>query len=579
MADLGKHFKFLKKISSKVDKLFLGDMVQSNNNNNNTHKNSYLKKNSNNESMVDDYLSNNLSHSANEFNENVDDFNDKYSKYIYLDEFEDSKFGNFEDYSYRELSGSEFGDFEDSNYFKNSKFNEPLDSNFNNLSSNKDYEYDCYEYNDYESKNSFKEFDLKNLKNKLLNSTNSSKKNFGTITIILIVLILCSSIFYFGFFQPFQNELSTEKNAKLNELNTLYKGPLSINSHYYTLKNQIEDAKNVHEVKSVDVLRMATSDWRKYHVSKINAYEDPYGRVMMSYAENESKKSLMSSNDAKSFVSDNDGKVLSNILFGEVDTVIVPISINRLQATGGLISVGSIVDVYSLSNNSEYDGSKSNLDNSDSSNSNSSTNNVNSSESDGSNNNLTDSNSNGDNDDSSSNNNQQSTDLDSSQPSILNSNSNSNSKLTMNEEPDVSGATVLAILRSKDSGIVDSSVTCSTNRIKGNSTFPTERSTSFSADVEELLKSAVFKNQDNDGLSSYLNNYGIQLSNYERLSNIGELDTDYLILLEIPRSDVSFMINNMDNVILTIPTEYAPNWAIDELKSTYYNQLNYTLGN
>ena len=55
--------------------------------------------------------------------------------------------------------------------------------------------------------------------------------------------------------------------------------------------------------------------------------------------------------DAKLFVNENDAKILSNIAFEKVDTVIVPIYISRLQATGGLISVGSIVDIYSLSSN------------------------------------------------------------------------------------------------------------------------------------------------------------------------------------------------------------------------------------
>ena len=91
--------------------------------------------------------------------------------------------------------------------------------------------------------------------------------------------------------------------------------------------------------------------------------------------------------------------------------------------------------------------------------------------------------------------------------------------------------------------------------------------------AEELLKSSIFKGHDNNALSSYLDNYGIKLSNYERLSNIGELDTDYLVLLEVPRSDVDFVINNMENLILTIPTEYAPNWAINELNETYYEEL------
>lgn len=256
----------------------------------------------------------------------------------------------------------------------------------------------------------------------------------------------------------------------------------------------------------------------------------------MSYSENNSKKVLMPIDDASLFINENDAKILSNVEFGKVDTVITPIYISRLQATGGLISVGSIVDIYSLSSNStDYSSQSSENSNQDNSSENSSESMVS----------------------------EESTSV-----------YNSQNSETVTEEPNVSGATVLAILRSKDGGVIDSTFSKSTNLIKGNNTYPTEDSSSFSTDAEELLKSSIFNGHDNGALSSYLNSYGIKLSNYERLSNIGELDTDYLVLLEIPRSDVDFVINNMENLILTIPTEYAPNWAINELNETYYHELN-----
>ncbi|MBO5965955.1 MAG: DUF515 domain-containing protein, partial [Methanobrevibacter sp.] len=84
--------------------------------------------------------------------------------------------------------------------------------------------------------------------------------------------------------------------------------------------------------------------WRFYHSSKIVSCKDDFGRVMMSYGDN--KNIIMSVKDANDFVKDNDAKILSNVQFEKVNTVIVPISLSRLQATAGLISVGSVVDVY-----------------------------------------------------------------------------------------------------------------------------------------------------------------------------------------------------------------------------------------
>ena len=145
---------------------------------------------------------------------------------------------------------------------------------------------------------------------------------------------------------------------------------------------------------------------------------------------------------------------------------------------------------------------------------------------------------------------------------------------TSEDEPIVSGATVLAILRSKDSGLVDSTVSKSNTIIKGNETKPFENTSSYSSDVEELLKAEVLNSSRNDNaLDSYLTNYGIRLSNFERMSNLGDLDSEYIILLEVPQSDVNFVINNMDSLVLTIPTEFAPNWVVNELDETYYENL------
>lgn len=564
MSDLGGRFKFLKKFSSKVDKLFLGDMIESNkldskkvsrNSQYSAQDNEFLQNEDSfykfNRNSNESY--NNSDKYYNNFNDdnklNNSYFDDKYSEYIYNEEF--NRNPNFKN----DLKYSDDFDNEYDFYFKeNSPINQRSQVNSwenGNNSFNQNYDLDKNKSN---SKNS--SFNLKDLKNKLLNSDEHSKKNFGLIAISLIILVLGASIFYFGLYQPFQNELNTEKTAKLNELNTLYKGPLALNSHVFSLENQIQDSYDINEIKSINILRSATDDWRKYHISKINAFEDQYGRIMMSYSDNNSKKVLMPVDDASLFINENDAKILSNIEFGKVDTVIVPIYITRLQATGGLISVGSIVDIYSLSSNTtDYSL------NSESEDSTENSENISSEESS----NLEDI-------DSKDSENLNNSNEENNNGFASNINASQNSK-TIAEDPDVSGATVLAILRSKDGGIIDSTFSKSTNLIKGNNTYPTEDSSSFSTDAEELLKSSIFNGHDNGALSSYLDSYGIKLSNYERLSNIGELDTDYLVLLEIPRSDVDFVINNMENLILTIPTEYAPNWAINELNETYYDEL------
>lgn len=393
---------------------------------------------------------------------------------------------------------------------------------------------------------------LKNFKNELLKKDDKSKTRFGKIAFVLIFLVLASSMLYFMVYQPFQEELNLEKNAKLNELNALYKGPLEVHENAYALKNQIESTHDIEELKSIDVLRTATDDWKTYQKSCIVKCRDDYGRVMLSYADNDTKNVILSVGDAQDFVKDNDAKVLSNVRFRKVDTVIVPISLSRLQATAGLIYVGSIVDIYSLDENDTFDYSQTD------------------SNSDEISVESQDNSSDGPSNESSVPVSQE--DMQSSADSINVSSGDEN--LDVDKGPDVSGATVLAILRSKESGVVDSKFSRSSLKVNGNVSTPKEKTNSFSTDVEELLKASAFGSYSGNGaLESYLDSYGVKLSDYERMSNLGELDSEYIILLEVPRNDVDFIINNMDNLILTIPTQFAPDWVANELSQTYYEAL------
>ncbi len=393
---------------------------------------------------------------------------------------------------------------------------------------------------------------LKNFKNELLKKDDKSKTRFGKIAFVLIFLVLASSMLYFMVYQPFQEELNLEKNAKLNELNALYKGPLEVHENAYALKNQIESTHDIEELKSIDVLRTATDDWKTYQKSCIVKCRDDYGRVMLSYADNDTKNVILSVGDAQDFVKNNDAKVLSNVRFKKVDTVIVPISLSRLQATAGLIYVGSIVDIYSLDENDTFDYSQTD----------SSSDEISVESQDNSSDNMS---------------NESSVpvsqeDMQSSADSINVSSGDEN--LDVDKGPDVSGATVLAILRSKESGVVDSKFSRSSLKVNGNVSTPKEKTNAFSTDVEELLKASAFGSYSGNGaLESYLDSYGVKLSDYERMSNLGELDSEYIILLEVPRNDVDFVINNMDNLILTIPTQFAPDWVANELSQTYYEAL------
>ena len=137
--------------------------------------------------------------------------------------------------------------------------------------------------------------------------------------------------------------------------------------------------------------------------------------------------------------------------------------------------------------------------------------------------------------------------------------------------PDISGCTVLAIMRYEDNGEIDSEYSKSNMIIKGNNTNPHENTKTFSSDVLELLKGSIVDGYDEKETLEMLKGYGIKLSNYERQINLGDLNAQYMLLIETPQDKVNYVINNMDNIMLTIPTSQAPEWMVSEISSTYNN--------
>ncbi len=91
----------------------------------------------------------------------------------------------------------------------------------------------------------------------------------------------------------------------------------------------------------------------------------------------------------------------------------------------------------------------------------------------------------------------------------------------------------------------------------------------FKSNVLELLKGSIINGYNEKQTAELLQNYGIKLSNYERQINLGDLDAQYMLLVETPQDKVNFLLDNMDQIILTIPTTSAPAWMVNEINSTY----------
>lgn len=145
-----------------------------------------------------------------------------------------------------------------------------------------------------------------------------------------------------------------------------------------------------------------------------------------------------------------------------------------------------------------------------------------------------------------------------------------NATFKNNTQADISGCTVLSIMRYEESGEIDSEYSKSNTIVNGNNSNPKENTKSFSSNVLEILKGAIINGYNERETVSLLNSYGIKLSNYERQINLGDLDAEYMVLIETPQDKVDYVLNNMDNIVLTIPTKNAPDWMVNEISSAQY---------
>lgn len=135
--------------------------------------------------------------------------------------------------------------------------------------------------------------------------------------------------------------------------------------------------------------------------------------------------------------------------------------------------------------------------------------------------------------------------------------------------PDIKGCTVISIMRCEESGEIDSEYSKTDTVVQGNNTNPNENTQTFKSNVLELLKGSIINGYNEKQTAELLSHYGIKLSNYERQINLGDLDAQYMLLIETPQDKVNFLLDNMDQIILTIPTTDAPSWMVNEINSTY----------
>ncbi|MBR0472545.1 MAG: DUF515 domain-containing protein [Methanosphaera sp.] len=309
----------------------------------------------------------------------------------------------------------------------------------------------------------------------------------GIIVVALIIIIIFSLAYYLLIFAPQQEELNNLKQEKINTVNTLLVDDDGHNKE--AIIAEIESKNTIEELNNLDVNLMIHPILKNTLLQQIKEYKDKYDRIEII---TDNTTDIMNTENATNYINSQETTTLSTIKIKPVDSVIIPLNINRKQAASGFLSQGDKVDIYKTTKDEEikeYD-----------------------------------------------------------ENNTENTTINTSTKI-------VGGSTVVSILRSKDSGNIEQNMELSETPKNRN------MSQSSSLDIQQILSSRAAGTYDEKQIKLLLNEYGVRLSNYERTSNIGDLDVEYIIMLEVPRDSVENLIDNMDNIILTIPTYDAPSWV------------------
>ena len=313
----------------------------------------------------------------------------------------------------------------------------------------------------------------------------------GIIVVFLIITIIFSTGYYFLIFAPQQNELNNLKQEKINQVNNLLDEDENHNKE--AILSEIERCDDIQSLNNLDVELMAYPILKNSLLNQLKEYKDKYNRVEL---HTDNTTDIMNINNATNYINSRDANTLSSISIKPVDSVIVPLSINRKQAASGLITVGDIVDIYKTNTYQPEEVTVSDENQSDTDN-----------------------------------------------------------NINIHTSKIVGGSKVVSILRSKDSAVIEQNTELSQSPKTRN------LSQTSSLDIQQILSSKAAGTYDESQIKILTDDYATRLSNYERTSKIGELDVEYIIMLEVPQNSVEYLIDNMDNIILTIPTYDAPSWV------------------
>ena len=348
----------------------------------------------------------------------------------------------------------------------------------------------------------------------------------GAAVFGIILIILVGAGYYFLVYAPYQDTLNSAKMTKINEVNSYFKGALANAPQANILLADIDSSVTPDQALSVDVIGPATTAWQTYQNQQINLKKDPYNRVQISYsvpanATDANGNPLSDANSVKNLIMN---VTAAQTIVNQADaSVLANMEITTPDTVAIPVYISRLQAAGGLINVGD------------------------------------------------------SVDVYQNVNTTAASGNNTTSSVSTSSAPQISGASVLAILRdTSSSSDYNANFSCSTAFSVGGAGLGVSSGQAATGTIEQVLQAGASGNWNQDEINSLLTAYGYKLSNYERVANLGQMNANYLVVLEVPRENALWVIQN-DNYLsssgsslyLVVPTQKAPTWMVQELQQIY----------
>ncbi len=366
------------------------------------------------------------------------------------------------------------------------------------------------------------------------------KKTYRYVGIAIVVLIIIGVMFfaYKYAYAPAREQAEAEKALKIQEQAAFIQAKsekmaeiqgayIGLPSEYRIgeslLLGQVRVATSTGELDAVDVSGPATAAWRAYLQEKLDdVAKVPDITIVMMMIGTETYKGY---NDIRRQIQRLSYSTLETAVIQELQTEIIPIRLPRLQA-GGAPDVGNVVNVYYKTIIGKVGGSNISL--------------------------LA---------------------KDARVVAVIRAKS-SGSKVELSETESQmdSGGGVEGFGTTKSLGTQAASASLS-GVFEGSVGVKNRKTeTKYSVKIDELQKAAAASKLPEGYITEVLENYGIKLDKIERESNIGDLDTEYLILLEVGEDEALTFVQKVADenervgkdrtkINIYITMSKTPSWA------------------